>query len=110
MVVIRTAYTMHFKGVWWNSEKTQPYCYIIISIVNFNGCESPKITEGEAISIVMERLGGLGGDSEEVKIKAVSHRFGEYKVEWEIDAACEFGTGYIDDQIAKIVKGEETNC
>lgn len=70
-------------------------------------CESPKISEDEAVSIVLE---SHSRGSEEVKIKAVSHRFGEYKVEWEIDANCEFGIDYIDDQSGEIIKGEETNC
>ncbi|MGP4107773.1 hypothetical protein [Virgibacillus sp. L01] len=72
-----------------------------------NNSASPKITEEEAETIVMERhSGGIG----EVKIKSVSHSSGEYIVEWEIDADCEFGTDYVDDQGGKIEKAEETNC
>lgn len=70
-------------------------------------CGSPKITEEEAITIVVERH-SVG--SEEVNIKSASHGFGKYKVEWEIETACEFGMDYIDDQSGEMVKGEETNC
>ncbi|MGP4063977.1 hypothetical protein ACTWPF_03580 [Oceanobacillus sp. M65] len=80
---------------------------LVLILLIFTSCESPKISEDEAVSIVLE---SHSRGSEEAEIKAVSHRFGEYKVEWEIDAACEFGTDYIDDQSGKMVKGEETNC
>ncbi|MFD2627812.1 hypothetical protein [Oceanobacillus kapialis] len=68
---------------------------------------SPKLTEEDAISVVTERH---SREDKEVKINAVNHGSGKYKVEWEIDADCEFGTDYIDDQSGEIVRGEETNC
>ncbi|MFD1172348.1 hypothetical protein [Oceanobacillus picturae] len=80
---------------------------LVFILLISTSCDSPKISEDEAESIVLE---SHFRGSEEVKIKAVSHSFGEYKVEWEIDAACEFGTDYIDDQSGKTVKSEETNC
>ncbi|SDQ06460.1 hypothetical protein [Virgibacillus salinus] len=84
---------------------------IVFILFIVSACEnksvSPKITEEEAESIVMERhSGGMG----EVIIKSVSHSSGEYIVEWEIDADCEFGTDYVDDQSGEIEKAEETNC
>ncbi|MGJ9459874.1 hypothetical protein [Oceanobacillus sp. CF4.6] len=73
------------------------------------GCESasPKVTEEEAESIPIEHHSGEIG---EVKFNSVSHKSGEHIVKWEIDADCNFGTYYIDDQSGKIVKGEETSC
>ncbi len=88
-------------------KKTNLIVMSSLILLIFNGCDSHKVSEDEAESIVLE---SHSRGSEEVKIKAVSHSFGEYKVEWEIDAACEFGTDYIDDQSGKMVKGEETNC
>lgn len=80
---------------------------LVFILLLSTSCESPKISEDEVVAIVLE---SHSRGSEEVKIIAESNRFGEYKVEWEIDTACEFGTDYIDDQSGKMVKGEETNC
>ncbi|MFB4169770.1 hypothetical protein [Virgibacillus sp. JSM 102003] len=73
------------------------------------GCESasPKITEEEAESIAIEHH---SAEISEDSIISVSHKGGEYIVKWEINADCNFGTYYIDDQSGKIVKGEETSC
>ncbi|MGJ9458498.1 hypothetical protein [Oceanobacillus sp. CF4.6] len=81
--------------------------FILFIVIGCENSASPKITEEEAESIVMERhSGGIG----EVKIKSVSHSSGEYIVEWEIDADCEFGTDYVNDQSGEIEKAEQTNC
>ncbi|WP_042221576.1 PepSY domain-containing protein [Oceanobacillus manasiensis] len=83
----------------------------VFILLTFTGCDNwhkdPKITEEEAKSIVIE---DHPGGSDKVRIKSVSHSSGEYKVKWEIDADCNFGIDYIDDQSGEIVKSEASAC
>jgi uncharacterized protein YcfL len=85
------------------------YSFLLFFILFLlTGCNSsPKITEEEAMAVVMERHSKNAG---EVEIVSVSHQNGEYLVKWEIDADCQFGTDYVDDQSGKVMGGNETNC
>jgi uncharacterized membrane protein YkoI len=77
-----------------------------------SGCTSinsntPEITKEEAKQIVVERHTGNIG---EVKIKSVSHKNGEYIIEWENKENCESGTDYIDDENGEIKRGKNKIC
>ncbi|SHG45738.1 hypothetical protein [Ornithinibacillus halophilus] len=72
---------------------------------------SPKITEDEAETIVLEHLtGDFNRDENEITIQSVSNSSGKYIVEWEVDKDCEYGTVQVDDQSGEIIEAMETNC
>ncbi|WP_156290117.1 PepSY domain-containing protein [Oceanobacillus salinisoli] len=84
-----------------------PVLFVFILFIS-NGCKSvsPKITEAEAESIVIEQH---SGDIGEVKIISVNHKWGKYIVEWENYDNCESGMEHIDDQNGKIIKRRSDN-
>lgn len=89
------------------------YLGLILSIflVACSGHPEPKITETEAESLVLQDLvEERNKDMNEIEIKSVSNRAGEYIVEWVVDEACEFGKVTVDDQTGELLEAEETLC
>lgn len=82
------------------------FAFILSGCTNMNS-NTPEITEEEAKQIVIERQTGNYG---EVKIKSVSHKNGEYIIDWENEENCESGTVYIDDDNGEIIRGKNSIC
>ena len=79
----------------------------ILIITGCNNLSTPKISEDEAQSIVLEEHTKHIG---KVKIISVSHKGKEYVVQWENKENCENGTDYVHDQTGDITKGEVSIC
>ncbi|HAQ08407.1 MAG TPA: hypothetical protein DCR24_13145 [Bacillus bacterium] len=74
-----------------------------------SGCDNatPKITEEQAKSIVIEQHTNTIG---EVEIKSVTHKNNEYIIEWENKENCENGIDSVNDQDGEVEMVEASIC
>ena len=86
--------------------------YIIVFVLVLfiaSGCNdaTPKITEEQAKSIVIEQHTNTIG---EVEIISVTHKNNEYIIEWENKENCENGIDSVDDQDGEVEMVEASIC
>ncbi|WP_404331985.1 hypothetical protein [Mesobacillus maritimus] len=82
--------------------------FILLLLISTScGSTSPKITEEQAKSIVIEHHTDSIG---EVEIISITHKNNKYRIEWENKENCENGIDMINDENGDIEMVEASIC